>query len=113
MFIRNHLVRIRREQLAGCGERDAERGFLSGPIGPDRRIHPDVPSFETRCPLKSIDTRRGNHLEPDGLPNSRGAWIPDGVRLQLPILLAPRLRKIGGVIFSAYYYLLFSARHQD
>ena len=40
---------------------------------------------------------RGRHvLQPDGLPDAGGAWIPDGVGLELPVLLAAWLGQICG-----------------
>src|SRR3954447_22060896 len=49
----------------------------------------------------------GRHrLKPYSLPDAGRSWIPDGVRLQLPILLSARLREIRRIVFRSYDYFL-------
>src|SRR4051812_25442167 len=73
---------------------------LSGSADPG--LESDLPPFQVGSPADAVDARRRHDLGPDGLPNAAGAWIPDRVRLQLPVLLAARLREIVRVVFSAH-----------
>src|SRR5205823_13450562 len=48
-------------------------------------------------------------LEPGGLPDPRAARVPDGVRLELPILLAARLGQVPRIVLRANDDLLVAA----
>ena len=55
----------------------------------------------------------GNPLEPDRLPDAGRARIPDRVRLELPVLLAARLRQVGWIVFGAHDDLARRAAVQE
>src|SRR4051812_20367400 len=63
----------------------------------------DLPALHVRRPSHAADVSRGDAFHPHRLPDARGARGPDAVRLELPVLLAARLGKIGRVVLRAYH----------
>jgi hypothetical protein len=49
-------------------------------------------------PPQALDVHRVDRLQPDRLPDARGAVVPDRVRGVLPLLLAARLREVLRVV---------------
>ena len=84
---------------------EAER-VVGGPFDVD--FEADLPTLETGGPADSADVGGGDGFEPDGLPDAGGAGIPDGVRFELPVLLAAGLFEIGGVVVGADDELLWA-----
>src|SRR4051794_40996193 len=64
-------------------------------------IEADLPSLNSRRPAKVANGTARDLLEPDGLPDAGSACIPDGMRLELPVLFAARLGEIVRVVFGA------------
>ena len=60
----------------------------------------DLPAFDIRRPSEGLERGAGNHFHPDGLPDAGCAWVPNGVRCNLPVLLPPRFGEVVWVVFS-------------
>src|SRR3954454_9506946 len=52
-------------------------------------------------------------FQPNRLPDTRGARIPDGVRLQLPVLLATRLGQVVWIVLRPDHNDLGSGRREQ
>ena len=90
------------EQLYGQAKPFAFEPFDPGVDG-------DLPPRQVRRPPQLPDARFWHHFNPDRLPDAAAARVPDRVRLELPILLAARLRQIGGVILALHDDLFVAA----
>src|SRR5262249_60776340 len=64
------------------------------------RFQADFPALQTGRPAHPADPSRAHALQPDGLPDAGRPRIPDGVRVQLPILLAARLGEILRIVLG-------------
>src|SRR4051794_10606237 len=62
-------------------------------------IEADLPPLHGGRPAQVADGTARDLLEPNGLPDAGGACVPDGVRLELPVLFATRLGEIVRVVF--------------
>ena len=62
--------------------------------------HVAAAAGEIRHDVEVGDIGRRHALEPDRLPDAGGAVIPDGVRLELPVLLAARLGQVVGMVLG-------------
>src|SRR4051794_11457084 len=67
----------------------------------DRCLQADFPAFQTGRPAQLADPSGWNHLEPNRLPDAAGSRVPDGMGLELPVLLAARLREVVGIVAGA------------
>src|SRR5688572_14683257 len=85
------------EQRTADSQLDAELQPLASGSG-QPRLNAKLPSLEIRCPPDPVDPCRRHRLDPDCLPNTGRTRIPNRMGLQLPILLAARLRKIGWIV---------------
>src|SRR5215207_9658913 len=96
-FAADDQVRVRGDDRLGS-ELDAESQSLAS-VALQPRIEADFPAGEVWRECQPIDACSRNLFEPHGLPDTGRARIPDGVRLQPPVLLAARLGEILRVIF--------------
>ena len=60
----------------------------------------DLPAFDIRRPSDALERRAGHHFHPDRLPDAGRAWVPDGVRCNLPVLLPTRFGEVMRVVFG-------------
>ena len=66
------------------------------------RLESNLPALEVRRPVQYLDSGFRHDLEPDGLPDARGARIPNTVRLERPVLFAARFCKVVRVVFGSH-----------
>ena len=87
------------ELIAGVHADGKPKRFLRGSI--HMHLKADLPALEAGGPADGADEGGRHDFKPHGLPDAGGAWIPDGVRFELPVLLAAGLFEIGRVIVGA------------
>ena len=76
-----------------------------------RDLYRNCCSFDVWREGNSVDPGFRDSFEPNGLPDTGRAVVPDGVRVCVPILLTARLLYIGGIVVSAdEQYMLFVDR---
>ena len=110
-FAAHDVVGIGGERLVAVSQLDAEsQSRPARPIQPD--LDTDLPPREIRRQAETADARRRNTLEPHGLPDASRPRIPDRVRLELPVLLAPGLARSCGSS-SARTTISQAARRRD
>src|SRR5688572_25440761 len=85
------------KQCVADAELDSEFQAFAA-IAPEPRLETDLPTLEVRSPSNALDPGRRHCLQPHRLPDAGRARIPDGMRLDLPVLFASRLRKVGWVV---------------
>src|SRR5215207_11277623 len=73
----------------------------------------DVPGSQTWYPPQRVDPGRWSSLQPDCLPDAGRSGIPDGVRIELPVLLAARLGQVVRVILGAENDLVLRTGEQE
>jgi hypothetical protein len=97
------------EDLGAGPELDPEAEALPG-----QTTHPgleaDLPARQVGSPAQAVDPGRGDLLEPHRLPDARGPGIPDRVRFELPVLLAPGLAEVGRIVVGPDHHCLLDAR---
>jgi hypothetical protein len=99
-FAADHEVGVGGEHRPAASQLDAKpqsRASVAFQPGLDA----DLPSGEVRGECDAADAGPRHLFDPDALPDPGGARIPDRVRLQLPILLAARLREVVRIVFGA------------
>ena len=79
-------------------------------VAGDTRFELHRIAFDVRRPADFLDVGARHLLEPDGLPDAGGARVPDRMRLELPVLLAARLRQIVRVVLSMHRHCLRARR---
>src|SRR3954463_1603437 len=96
-FARNHRIRVLRKQHVTYLEPNRKvEFFCARPL--DIRLNADFPTLKIRGPSNCFDTEARHRFQPDGLPDTCRARIPDGMRLSLPVLLSAGLRKVEWVV---------------
>ena len=73
----------------------------------------DVPGRQTGYPPQRVDPGLRSSLQPDGLPDAGRSGIPDGMRFELPVLLAARLGQVMRVILGAENDFVLRTRTQE
>src|SRR3712207_1360901 len=68
------------------------------PIADDERLKADLPALEMRRPGDMSDVRLRHLFDPNRLPDSRRARVPNTMRMALPILLSARLGKVMRIV---------------
>ena len=111
-FRRGQAVRIIADHLFAQMHFDAEAKAVA-PVPGDVRLEADVPPLQARAPANRGNPRRWDPFEPDRLPDPCRPWIPDGMGLQLPILLAARLGEVCRVVFGPDDDLACAATRQE
>src|SRR3954451_2153407 len=77
------------------------------------RFKSDFPSFHDGRVAQRSYVCRGNAFHPHRLPDACGSRIPDGVRLELPILLAARFGEVSRIVIGADAKVLRAFRSQE
>src|SRR5687768_6282392 len=94
-----------REQLLAMAQADIH-SKLVGALSYNPGLETNRIRLYLRRPADFFNIVVRHSLEPDRLPDSRCSGIPDGVRLQLPILLATRLRQLMRVVIHLHRHPL-------
>src|SRR5690242_12033076 len=83
---------------------------IVGHLPDDPRFKTDGIGFDLGSPPDLFNIIIRHLLKPDCLPDSRGSRVPDGMRLQLPILLAARLGQLMRIVFHMHCHSLLTRR---
>jgi hypothetical protein len=102
-------IDVGREQCLARSQRDLQHGTRNRRAS-ELRIDVDLPPLERRLAAQDDEACGGHHLEPDRLPDSGGPPVPNGVRLELPILLATGFGEIMRIIEGAHRDDVLAAR---
>src|SRR3954470_881496 len=94
------LVGVRGEHLTLAVQLDPEPQAVAT-LAVDPRLDANLPAREIRREGDAKNARGGHALHPHRLPDAARAWIPDRMRLELPVLLAARLGEIVRIVFRA------------
>src|SRR5215204_2201695 len=79
----------------------------------DDHLTGDVPGRQTGDPPQRVDPGGRSSLQPDRLPDTGRSRIPNGMRFELPVLLAARFCQVVRVIFRAENDLVVHTRQQE
>src|SRR5215204_7251275 len=90
-------IGVCRQHRVTAAKPDAETQILP-PLALEPHLNADFPPRQAGCEADPPDPCRRDLLDPHRLPNARRARIPDGVRLQLPVLFAARLGQVMRIV---------------